>query len=430
MIKYIVTLCLLAVAASAQGISIEGAYQKALGYEAELQSNKYQTAAKKDEIQQAKSRLYPKFDMSASATWGEYELKAAAQNRREEYSTLTLSSSVALYHPENFNLLDQAKLKHIYAELGLKALQQDLAYKVSDAYIAIIRAKNSLSVAKAYEELNHIKYKQIAAKYEKRLANKMDLLQSKVSYQQSVIKVKSEKRNLRLAKYSFKNLTGIADVTIADINLEHIDISDLVVPFEKKDLLTKNLEMQKADLSIAITKKEIQNSRYGWYPKADLSASLSQYDDTSRYRDYTREYTARVTISMPLFDGGYSSARVAQYKNLLSAAQQDRLKTKRDVETKYDDAVINLNTSRENIALYKETIESAKLYLYATNKAYEHGLTSLIDVEDAKARLFDAKFQLIDSVYNFMQAYTTLLNLYALFDEQKLHLLDNTLFGR
>jgi outer membrane protein len=429
--NYILSFLLIATVSMADGITIKDSYDRALEYEANVQSNIHQTRAKKEEIDQSKSRLYPKLDLSVSGTAGNYDVKSdyyGDGTRRERYLYYKVGGQLPIYHPENFNLLDQAKLKYKYSDLILNQTKQELAFNVSDAYLAIIKAKNSLSVAKAYEELNKIKYEQIKAKYDKRLANKMDLLQSKVTHQESVIKVKSEKRNLSLAKHKFQNLTGIENVTIPDITLDNIDMSKLVLPFDKNDLKQMNLELKKSDINIDLTEKEKKNSKYGWYPKVDLSATAARYNATSRYRDYTHELTATLTVSMPIYDGGYTSSRVEQYQELVSAANEDKLQKARDIEAQYDEFIINLNTARENIQLYRETIDSAKLYLYATNQAYEHGLTSLIDVEDAKTRLFEAKLKLIDSVYNFMKSYTSLLNLYGVFDEQKLEELDDALF--
>jgi len=135
-----------------------------------------------------------------------------------------------------------------------------------------------------------------------------------------------------------------------------------------------------------------------------------------------------LSIKVPLFDGGYTKSREAQYRYLLSAANEDLKDTQRKVLSKYDELIVNFNTSKQKIGLYRDTIKSSKLYLYAVTRGYESGLKNLIDVEDAKAKLFEAKFRLIDSVYQFIKSYTSLLNLYGVFDNQKLNQLDDALF--
>ncbi len=412
----------------ADGVSIKSSYQKALKYEASVQSNQYQVYAKKEDIAQTKSRLYPKIDMQVSGTVRDYTISGTGVQRDEQYYTATLSSQVPIYHPENYNMIEQSRMKYRFSNLYLNQLKQELAFNVTDAFVSIIRAKNSLRVAKAYLEVNKTKYEQIKKKFKERLANKMDLLESRVTYEQSNIKVSSEKRNLSLAKYKFKNLTGIKDIKIPDVDLENIDISRLSLPYKRDDLLALNMEIKKSNINIALTKKEIKNTSYNRYPKVDLSASFSMYDSSSIYTDYKRESRVMLTAKVPLFDGGYTSSREAQYRYLLSAANEDLKDTQRKVLSKYDEFIVNFKTSQENINLYKETIASSKLYLYAVTRGYESGLKNLVDVEDAKAKLFEAKFKLIDSVYQFIKAYTSLLNLYGVFDDVKLEQLDLALF--
>jgi len=408
--------------------TIEDAYKQALDYEAKVQSYSYQILAKEEDIKQAKSRLYPKIDLVGSATSRYYKLNAREEKRDEQYYTVRLSAELPIYHPEYYNNIEQSKLKYKYADFYLKQLKQELAYNVTDSFMLIVRAKNSLSVALAYFQANKVRYEQIEKMYSKRLANKMDLLASKVTYEQSKIKVNTEKQNLRLAKFKFKNLTSIEDSDIPAINLENIDISKLIIFDKKDDLNSKNIEIKKSNLNINLTKKQIKNSFYGHYPKVDLSASTSKFDTSNIYTDYDNDSRIMLSIKIPLYQGGYVDSQVSKFKYLLSSADEDLKEVKRDTISNYEELSINLKTAQENIVLYKEAITSAKLYLHAVNKGYENGLKNLIDVEDAKTKLFETKFKLIDSVYTYIKSYTSLLNLFGQLDCEKLKQLDDALF--
>jgi len=426
--KTIFYLILIVPILASSAVTIQSAYKKALDYEAKVQSHSYQILAKEEEITQAKSRLYPKIDVVGLATDRHYKLNNGGSKRDEQYYTLKLSGELPIYHPEYYNNIEQSKLKYEYSEFYMKQLEQELAYNVTDAFMLIVRAKNSLSVALVYLEANRVRYEQIQKMYNKRLANKMDLLSSKVTYEQSKIKVNTEKQSLRLAKFKFKNLTSIKSVNIPEINLENIDISRLVIHSKKEDLNTFNIEIKKSNLNIDLTKKQIKNSFYGHYPKVDLSASFSKYDSSSIYTDYKDESRIMLSIKIPLYQGGYIDSQVSKFKYLLSAASEDLKDVQRQTDASYEELTINLKTAEENIVLYKEAIDSAKLYLHAISKGYESGLKNLIDVEDAKTKLYETKFKLIDSVYEYIKSYTFLLNLFGQLNDEKLRQLDDTLF--
>lgn len=426
--KKVLISCILVLPIFANTVSLGDSYNKALNYESKVQSYKYQVMAKKEDITQSRARLYPQIELKSSATERHYKLNYGETNRNEKYYTVTLSGSLPIYHPENYNYIAQSKIKYNFSNLYLKQLKQELAFNVTDAYMLILRANNSLFVAEAYLEANEIRYNQINKMYEKNLANKMDLLESKVTYEQSKVKVNSEKHNLYLAKFKFKNLTGLKDVEVKKINLEKIDLSNLPVAFKKSDLLTDSLEIKKSNLSIKIMEKEIENATYGHYPKVDLSGSLSKYDTNSIYTDYKHESTVMLNFKLPIYQGGAVESQITKNRYLLSASQEDLQDTTRNILSQYEEFMINLNNSKENIKLYKEAIESAELYLHAVNKGYENGLKNLIDVEDAKTKLYETKFKLIDSVYQYIKSYTSLLNLNGNFDESKIVQLDKILF--
>lgn len=407
--------------------TIERAYTHALKYEASLQSYSYQVKAKEEEIVQAKSRLYPKLDVSASTTSSKTDYSGLI--RDEKYSSVTLMGEVPLYHPEYLNNIEQSKLHYSYSDIYLNQLKQDLAGRTVDAFMSIVRAKNSLEVARAYLEANRARYEQIKKMYKRRLSNKMDLLTSRVTYEESKIKLNSEKQNLHLAKIKFKNLTGIKKIIIPTINLEHIDISKLVISTTKEEVERLNLEIKKSNVNIALMHKQIENARYGYYPKVDLTASVSKYN-TSSPSIYDNGSKIMVTMRIPLYQGGYTSSQVAKYRYLLSAAGEELKDVERKTVSDYEELAIKLETAKENILLYKEAIKSAKLNLYAVNKGYESGLKNLIDVEDAKTKLFETKFKLIDAVYTYITSYSTILGLLGSLDKEKVRELDSVLFTK
>lgn len=415
----------------ASSVTVQSSYAKALGYEAKVQSYGYQIQAKEQEIEQAKSRLYPQIRLVTSATQRDYTINNNRGTKRDEsYYTVQLAGDLPIYHPENFNSIDQAKLKYRFSDFYMMQLKQDLAFDVTDAFMLIVRAKNSLFVARAYLDSSKASYNRLEKMYSKSLSNKMDLLSSKVTYERSKVRVNKEKQNLRLAKYKFKILTSIDDVDISKINLGKTDISKLTILTKREQLNGMNLEIKKSNINIDLTNKQIDNSYYGHYPKVDLSASISTYDTENSFTDYEDESRVMLNMKLPLYQGGYVESDISKYRYLLSAAHEDLKNIQREILSQYEELTINLQTSKENTALYKEAIDSAKLNLHAVEKGYEHGLNNLIDVESAKVKLFQSQFDLIDSVYEYIKSYTSLLNLFGSLSSQRLKEIDSVLFEK
>ncbi|WP_458699908.1 TolC family protein [Sulfurospirillum sp. 1307] len=406
-------------------LSLLFSYDAAKNYKPDLKSYEFQTLAKKEDINQAKSRLFPKIDFSISGLQRNYKLNYNGNNREEKYYKGTISSKIPIYHPEYFNAIDQSELKYKYSSLYLSQKEQELAYNVIRAYISIIRAKNSLHVAKSYYEANKIRYEQIKKMYEKRLANKMDYFEAKLTLDQSKVKINEEKHNIDLAKLKFKDLVGLKDFKLADINFEKVNIDSLSFNFSYDYLYAHNLELKKAKLNIELSKKEIENSYNLYKPKVDLSASYSKYDNANVYSDYKDESTIMLNFSLPLYQGGYRRSKIVQSKYILSSANYSVEDIKNSIISDYEEVVVKLKNAKESVLLYKNSIKLAELYLHSVTKGYEKGLKSLIDVEDAKAKLYESKFKLIDATYQYLDSYAILLQYLGELNTQNISHLDD-----
>ena len=412
-------------------IDLESSYKKALEHEAKVNSHRYQTMAKNEEILQAKSKLQPKINLNTAATSRYYRLNNSDKtSRNEQFLSFSISAEVPVYRPENYNNIEQAELRYRFSTLLLEELKQDIALEVVDSYISILRAQNSLLVANSFLRANRVKYKQIEKMYERKLSSKMDLLSSKVTYEHSKIKLHTKKQNLRLAKFRFKNLTGIDDVNIPKIDFENVDISKLYILSDKEELFRSNIEARKQKLNIELTKKQIEKSSYGLYPKVDLSASATKFNSVNTYTDEDSDFKVVLSLRMPIYEGGYVASDVSKFRYLLSAANEDLRDTKREAKLSYEDFYIRLDSSKKSIDLHKSAIESTRLYLRAIEEGYRTGLRSLIEVEDARLRLYESQFELIDSIYEYIKSYVSLLNLFGQLDSKKLKQLDDILLQR
>ena len=59
-----------------------------------------------------------------------------------------------IYHPEIFSQIESAKLKVDSSKIYLTKQQQELAYKVADAYVSILKYQNGVDVAESYVKTN------------------------------------------------------------------------------------------------------------------------------------------------------------------------------------------------------------------------------------------------------------------------------------
>lgn len=421
--KVLLLSTLFSTAVFADGLTLSKSYEAALNYEAKIKSLGYQQKVKKIEIDMAESRLYPQIDASGTYQRRRYEYRGV--NRDENYHSYSLSLNQMLYHPEVLAQIESSELQYDLSSLNLTKQKQLIAYNITDTYLQILRIKNSIKVAEAYLDTARVHYQQIEKKFQLRLANKMDYLESKVLLKEAEIRVEQERSSLMVSKMRLKSLTGIEVGTLPDVDFESIDVTKLSL--DNQTSLGNSLELGRAQKSFELSKKDIDISEFGHYPKLDLRGSFSNLSSKEIINEYQDDRRVMLTLSIPIYKGGYVSSEIQKNKLLLSAASQNMEDIKREESVKYDEFKAQYYVAMNNILLYKESKLSAKAYLDSVNLAYEKGLKSILDVEDAKKKFTETQYKLIDSIYQLIRAYTGVLNITGKMDEEHLAQLDNLL---
>lgn len=423
--KMIATLTILGTMSYGANLSLSKAYEASLEYESKIKSTYYQVKSKQEDITQVKAKLYPQIHSSASYVRRKAELNRTKLDERENYQKYSINASQVIYHPEIYTQVESSRLKYDLTNLSYIQQKHDLAYNVTDAYVSILKAQNSIKVAKSFMDSTYAKHKQIQKKFNLRLANKMDYLESKVIYEQAKIDLHKEKNLLILAKLRLKNLIGINLEDFKSVDFDNINISRLNL--DQFTTIDENLEVQRAKVGVQLSKKEITLAKYGHYPKVDLTTSYSNYNSNNVINDYENDRTITLELKMPIFQGGLISSQVQKNRLILKSANADLNNAKREAQIKYEELKVNYDLAFDNVALYKQSKESAKLYLLAVNKGYDKGLKDLIELEDAKTKYTRTKFELIQSIYELINSYIGILNITGNMNVKYLELIDSVL---
>ncbi len=390
--------------------TLSEAYKRALDHEAKLKSVAYQVNAKEEDIRQAESQLYPQIYTSLDNSHREYKDNLFHMQTKEKYNSASITASQAIYHPEILSQIESAKLKADSARIFLSKQEQELAFQVCNAYISTLKYQNSVILAQSYVNTNLLHYQQIKQKLDLQLSTKMDLMESKLAYEQSKSLLHKQEQFLVLSKMKLKKLTGIELHNIPSISFDTLDIKSLLQLTANQDL-SQNPDLKMSKLNTQIYEKEVETAKYGHYPIVDLSFSHTEYQTNDVTVDYERDSRVVLGIKIPLYQGGKVDSQVEKNRLLLQSAKEDLIDQQREIQVKYEELLFNYKSSFEDISLQKDARQSATLYLYSVQKGYEHGLKSLIDLEDAKTKLYEIEFKLIESIYDLINTYVNILNI-------------------
>jgi len=138
-----------AFAGSAQAQNLMSLFDTARGYDATYKAAQYQYTANLSKGEQAKAVLLPTVGLGANLNRTEVDLIANSQTVKALSMAATLSASHPLYRPANTAIYQQGMRQLELASIQLKAAEQDLMVRLSQAYFDVLISRESLDFVKA-----------------------------------------------------------------------------------------------------------------------------------------------------------------------------------------------------------------------------------------------------------------------------------------
>lgn len=310
---------------------------------------------------------------------------------------------------QSIKLTSEAVMEKVEKARGSKIAQVS---GIIAAYYAILNAQDSYDVLqKSYNTANE--NLRIAKKrYENGQASEYDVIQSEVQVRNIQPTLLSCKNGIELAKIQLKVLTNLP----ADLPVEvQGKLSDYVnddyrgMMMEEVDSTLKdNPNMRVIDVSTALLERQLKLQKASWYPTlgAQYAYQWTSLNDNFEFANYEwNPYsTLSLSLSWTLFQGGGRLYKQKQARIALDEMEFTREDTRRKLAMQLESCVDNLNVAAENIRSTKEAMELADKGLKITQKRYEVGAGSSLELTSAENSLTQSSLAYYQAIYNYIIA--------------------------
>lgn len=428
--KILLSTLLLGSVACASYTTPSDAYKAAIENSTKISSSKYQFQSREEGLNSVYSQLYPQIDGSISYSRTDYERNELLNSRdpyvKEESTDFNISLNQIIYDPVLFSQIDVEESRVKLYSYDYEIAKQKLASETLDIYMSVLNSKNKISLLKASLDYVNQNLQMIEKKYSMNLVSKMDYLKVNVEFQKSKIALMQEEKNYDLMFIKLKDITKMDDIEIPDINLDSLSenfINNILDVVNNNSNIDKNLDMLQSQTAIEMSSYDVKSAKAEHLPSLGFNASYTEYvsdDSTSDYENYGR---AMIKLRIPIFEGGAISSKVRAKQLIKKAAQEDLKTTEDETIVMLDENVNNLKFQIDTIKMYKEALVSGQTYLDSIQLAYENGLKSIVELYDAKNKLFEIKYEYMKSIHEMANSYVKFLVLTNNLDN--LDLIDN-----
>ncbi len=412
LLVHLIVLAVIAVAlpVHAAQLDLTTAYQKAVEYDARLRSAQADNLIYKEEIGKARSQFRPNVRMNAargrSATQHGYLGSFSAP---DFYNTINYGVSVrqSLLNFSNIASYKQAKVVSAKSDVELGKEESSLMVRVTEAYCNALFAEDNLAFSKALITATLEQLKQAKQRFGKGFGTITEVEEAQAGYDNAKAEGVDIMNSVEFSRQELENMTGVYPDQLCRVVSEKL----LLMRPQPNNVESwielahsANPEVVGARQEIVIAKREIEKQQAARYPTIDLVGGRNYSESENNYSigSIYDTYSISLQMSMPVYTGGYISASVRQaHAKWLKAGEQLNWQ-ERGVESdirKYYNGTIS---SIEQVRAFEQAVHSHEIALNGTQKGYEAGLRSNVDVLDAQQKLYGSRRNLAKARYQYI----------------------------
>lgn len=391
-------------------------YQQALLNDTVVLKAQAQYEIVKEDINQARAVLLPQINAFGSYSDGERESYPYDSKVTTEFNSLGYGASLKmqLYHHNSWLSLDIAKKSAHQSDLVYQIAKQDLILRVTQAYFALLGAKDDLEFAQAEKAAIARQLEQTKQRFSVGLTAITDVHEAQAQYDTAVTEEIRSENAIYNAEEELRVITNTypRDISILNTNRFSTTTPNPNSADEwQQTAEAQNLDLITAKVGIDISKQAIDAARSGHYPTLDFGASYNSIDGETDSSNpllisndpRLNDYSVGVTLNVPIYSGGAIQSSVRQAQNRFVLASQDLMQTHRAVVRTTRNAYNTVIATISGIRAFEQSVLSASKALEAIEAGFEVGTRTIVDVLDSTRNLYNAKRNLSSMRYAYIQ---------------------------
>jgi outer membrane protein len=283
--------------------------------------------------------------------------------------------------------------------------------RVTTAYFGVLTSADTLAFAKANEDALKRAYDQAEQRYKVGLAAITDEYQAKSAYELARAQTIAAQNTLNDAREALTQITGqpVGDLKKLRDNLPLLPPNPEDPNAWVQEAARGNPSIAAQQYNVEAAEHSINSARAGHLPT--INASVSRGKSSSWLENIGGAFADRngrygtivgVTLSVPIFAGGYTQSRVRQsmYErdSALDSLEIQRRQVTRDALNFYRSVLAGISQVQANRA----SVEAGQKSLEATRAGFDVGTQTMLDVLNAIQTLTQAESSYSQSRHQFI----------------------------
>ena len=393
-------------------------YRDAVANDPTLASARAGWEATQEAVPQARAGLLPSVTLVGNANRQNFHEKlhtdpSLSVTENFPAYNYTVSASQPLYRKQNLVALDQAKQTVSQSDSVLASARQDLVVRVAQAYLDVLLARFNIELTESQKAAVSENLAQAKRNFEVGTATITDTNDAQAKYDQIVAQEISTRNDLDNKLAALRAIIGRAPKELKRFGgrFEPQPPTPNTLDAWMDAAVRDNPQVRIAQANYDIAVLDVDKQRAGHYPTLDLVATFNQGyagatpsvgSSVASIANDSHSALIGVQLNVPLYLGGSIESRVRQAVANQERARQDLEAARRSAQLAAQTAFSGVTSGVAQVTALDQAVKSAQVSYDSTKLGLEVGVRTNLDVLNQQQQVFQTRFNLAQSYYNFV----------------------------
>ena len=355
-------------------------------------------------VPQALANWRPTVSMTGSLGRGQYSnnsLSTFSNVRNPKTGALTLSQPL-FRGGRTVAATSQAENTVLAERAGLAATEESILLSAASAFLNVVRDDEVLKLSINNEQVLRRQLEATVERFKVGEITRTDVSQAEARLSKATADRVAAEGALQSSRANYLNNVGRP----AESPVQPTVPTDLPASFDEVSTLAlaQNPTVISADYTVAAAKDTIDLVFGELLPTISLSADATRTLQGTTYKSETLAKEVLLNLSVPLYEGGGTYARVRAAKHTAGQRRIEADQARRDAIETGSKAWENLQAARAQVKAFDAQIKASDLALAGVREESKVGSRTVLDVLNAEQELFDARVNLAKAQHDVLLA--------------------------
>ncbi len=407
--------------------TLENSIRYALEHNITIQRSRLIAESSYVNVKTAKAALFPSLSFSTSQNVvnrpysrnsneiidtgnGNYTT-ASSSNKTTYNGSYGLNSSWTLYNgSRRLKTIEQQKLNYRISELDLYESENSIEEAITQAYIQILYAAESVRINESTLELSEAQRDRARVLLEVGQIALSDLAQLEAQYsndryqlitaQAALENYKLQLKQLLELDFEYEMVIAVPELTEEQVLAPLPAVSEVFV-----SSLAIRPEIEAGRLGIQVSDLGVDIAKGGYLPTVSLNAGMgtnnmsgSDYAFGEQFK-YGWNNSLGVSVAVPIFNNRQTKSAVEQARIQREISVLDLMTEEKNLYSTVEGIWLDANTAQQRYLAARETVNSAQISYDLVRQQFDLGLRNTVELLTEMNNLLAAQQELIQAKY-------------------------------